>query len=598
MSVVFANPAGFWALAAVPLVLLIHFLQEQSRRVRCSTLFLLERVKPESVGGARLERLRNSVPLWLQLLAALIIAWLLAEPRWIRQDSRQTVVVVLDSSVSMSAFKKETRQLLRDKLARWAGASAHTDWHLLESGLRRPRLYAGANLGALLGALDKWEPAQGTHALEAALPAARSLVRNGAGIVILVSDRRTEVPAGVALLSAGEPIENVGFAGGDIRSGRWRVLVTNHGRERQEREWWMEDEKLKTRNSKSKISIEPGQTITIEGELPPDVERLALVLDADRFAWDDRLPLQRPNPRTVRAAVRLTGASGDLMGKMFGALEGVELGSLAPDLVVDELGNALDSDAVQLGGSAGENGLLDPSWVAAEDHRLTRDLAWSGLLSGRPLELTMVEGDVPLLWKGNRALALLRRGPTVDGRLTQRLILNWDLAQSNAARVPALPVMLQRFVEMVRERKAEPWAGNFETAQEIRVAGRGQGAEVGGRKSVLEVHAEGELVAFEGRAPDRPGFFEVMENGKVLIRGAAHFADTREADFRAAESLDTSESQRMETALRQSEADPWTPLWVLLLAACFIGAWAWRGASSMSAGSKSVSQHVRKGHPA
>ena len=56
MRLVLANPAGLWALMAIPLVLLIHFLQEQSRRVRVSTLFLLERVQPESVGGARLER--------------------------------------------------------------------------------------------------------------------------------------------------------------------------------------------------------------------------------------------------------------------------------------------------------------------------------------------------------------------------------------------------------------------------------------------------------------------------------------------------------------------------------------------------------------
>ncbi len=90
----------------------------------------------------------------------------------------------------------------------------------------------------------------------------------------------------------------------------------------------------------------------------------------------------------------------------------------------------------------------------------------------------------------------------------------------------------------------------------------------------------GETSLFDGRAPERPGFFDVLENGKVFISGAAHFADTREADFRDAEPLDTSEQRRMETALKQSEADPWTPLWVLLLAGCLIGSWAWRGGSA------------------
>jgi hypothetical protein len=70
-----------------------------------------------------------------------IAAWLLAEPRWIREDSRQTVVAVLDSSVSMSAFKAETRSLLQRHLAHWAGAAAHTA-HVLSRTLLIERMAA------------------------------------------------------------------------------------------------------------------------------------------------------------------------------------------------------------------------------------------------------------------------------------------------------------------------------------------------------------------------------------------------------------------------------------------------------------------------
>ncbi|HEY2572883.1 MAG TPA: BatA domain-containing protein [Verrucomicrobiaceae bacterium] len=590
MHLILANPAGLWALAALPVVLLIHFLQEQSRRVRSSTLFLLERVKPESVGGSRFERLRHSLPLWLQMFAVAIMAWLLAEPRWIREDSRQAVVAVLDSSVSMSAFKAETRSMLQRQLARWSGAAAHTDWHLLESNPRAPRLYAGEDFNALLRAFDVWEPTQGTHAPDAALRTASGLVRNGAGIVVFVTDRKSGVPADVALMSAGSPIENVGFAGGDTKpaeggSMKWRALIKNYGRERQERDWWIEEENNKLQNTKHKIMVEAGQAVNLEGEVPPDVERMTLVLSPDLFTLDDRLPLRKSKPRPVRVSVLLSGAPGDLMRKFFSAIEGVEMSSLNSDLVVDELGNAIETNAVQLGGSASESGVLDPAWVAAEDHRLTRDLAWSGLLSGRPLELTLGEGDVPLLWKGNRPLAFLRWGTTSDGRQIQRLILNWDLTQSNAARVPALPVMLQRFVEMVRERKLEPWSENFETAQMIPVSFP---RDFSGK---LELKANGERTAFEGRALERPGFFEVLRDGKALITGAAHFADTREADFRDAAALDTSEGRRLESALKQSEADPWMPLWVLFLAGCLIGSWAWK--TSKSVGGRPVSQWAK-----
>lgn len=110
----------------------------------------------------------------------------------------------------------------------------------------------------------------------------------------------------------------------------------------------------------------------------------------------------------------------------------------------------------------------------------------------------------------------------------------------------------------------------------------------------MQLRVDGAVTVFDGRAPERPGFFEVLDGGKKWISGAAQFADVREADFRDAESFDTAERRRMESALKQSEADPWTPLWVILLAGCFIGAWAWRGKRiSKSVGSESVRQYVK-----
>lgn len=577
MRLLLANPAGLWALAAIPLVVLIHFLQEKSRRVRTSTLFLLDRVKPESVGGARIERLRQSAPLWLQLLSVTIIAWLLAEPRWIREDSRQTVVVVLDSSVSMSAFRQETRSLLRDRLARWAGAASRTDWFLLETAIRAPRLYTGTELAGLLDAFDQWRPLLGTHAPDGALLTARGLARGGAGTVLFVTDHRARVPADTAVLSAGTPLENVGFAGGDARPAgageglRWRAIVRNYGRERQEREWWIEDGEHAAPGARRRLQIEPGQTLTLEGGRPPGVERLTVVLAGDGFDRDDRLPLQAPQARMVRVALQLQGPAEELLRRVFAALDGVEMDAARPDLVVNELGTQVETNAIQLGATIGSPGSLDPAWVAAEDHRLTRDLAWSGLLTGRPTSLALAEGDAPLLWKGDRPLALLRPGRSPAGRPFHRLILNWDLSQSNAARLPALPVLLQRFVELVREGRHEPWAGNFETGQDLPIARPLEPA-----KHRMELRAGGSATPFEGRAPEEPGFFEVIEGGRPLLRGAAHFADTREADFREAESFDTSEARRIETAMRQSEADPWSPLWILLVIACLLASWTRR----------------------
>src|SRR3569623_2096387 len=179
MPVHFATPAALWALLALPVILIIPCLQERSRRLRVSTLFLLERVAPESVSGARLERLRTSLPLWLQLLAALGIAWMLAGPRWMKKGMTQTVVVILDSSASMSAFRDETRMALNRTLGRWSQSAGHTRWHQLESDPPKPTLYAGPHLDEQHASLDRWQPLKGAHSAEEAYLEARSLEKAG-----------------------------------------------------------------------------------------------------------------------------------------------------------------------------------------------------------------------------------------------------------------------------------------------------------------------------------------------------------------------------------------------------------------------------------
>jgi hypothetical protein len=598
-----ANPAGLWALLAIPAILVIHFLQERSRRVRVSTLFLLERVKPESVGGMRFEKLRNSVPLWLQLLAALLLAWVLVEPRWIRQDSRQTVAVVLDSSVSMSAYKEETRALLGEKLRDWARTAAHTEWHLLESDAKKPTLYAGAEMAGVLNAFDTWEPTQGTHRPDDALLIARGLVKTN-GIVIFVTDREIEVSSDVAVLSAAEPLQNVGFAGAevklasataDVKSGmKWKALVQNHGDKPVQQEWWVEYPELPAGGSasppqKRPLALPPGQTMTLTGEFPPEVERAVLVLGGDKFTWDDRLPVQKPRPRIVDAEVRLGGKAGDLWRKMLSATEQVNLrGSSSgnteakspegsgtairlPHLVVSELGTPLETAGIQFPVESGDAMQLDGAWTIAEEHPLVRDMNWMGLLTPRPTELTVTENDEPLLWKGDRVLAMVRRGRTAENKPIRRLLLAWDITQSNAPRHPAMLVMIHRFLEEVRQGMTEPWAGNFESGQQLAVA-----ADEASGAPPLTLYHDSKVTRYDGRLPSIVGFYQIKQGDKALVSGAAQFADTREADFKLAKKVDTVEQRRWEAALKQTEADPLTALWVLLILACLLAAWAWR----------------------
>jgi hypothetical protein len=603
MGLFFANPWGLLGLLALPAIVVVHCLQERSRRVRTSTLFLLEHSQPVNEGGLRFERFHSSLPFWMQLLAALALSWLLADPRWVTADSRQTVAVVLDSSASMRACRERTLETLARRLRSWEAAAARTDWHLLETGPRRPPLYAGNSLKQLLDAAAGWNPTLGTHGFDDALAVAAAVVPPGGGGTILVTDRPVETPVGVAVLSAGEAFDNVGFSGGRVEEadGRrtWRVLVTNHGDSRQTREFSVgeprADGPTRPLRKAAQLALDPGQSLEFSGDWP-EFDRIVLSLSPDRFDRDDLLPLVRPVPRRVRVARLLSGTAGELLSRMVAACSDVELIDTVAeaDFVIEPFGAGANRSGVQTpvdaaqstdaaqgadavedagakehagdkqaepqevaaaGTTAPKSTAFDPAWIAAEATPLTRDLGWGGLLSGPAGNLLLTATDEPLLWKGGRPLAFVRtlRG---DDSPVETLVLNWDIAASTAARTPAVVVLLQRFVDRVRSRIDRGWADNVETGQQI------------------------ELPRGMARAPDAPGFFSLPPE-RPLVTGAAQFADSRECDFRAAAPVDTLDGVLRGQLLKRSIQDPWAPLWIVVTVSALVIAWmAGRGAAT------------------
>ncbi|RYD41042.1 MAG: hypothetical protein EOP85_13305 [Verrucomicrobiaceae bacterium] len=144
-----ANPLGLLALLGIPAVLAIHFLQRKAVELPVSTLFLLERTRRDAASGRRFERIIPSIPLWMQLLAVLLLAWFLAEPRIRKSGSVQRVALVLDTSASMGVFKKEAVARLMAALPGFQGPASALELTVMESAPSRPRLYAGSSLEEL-----------------------------------------------------------------------------------------------------------------------------------------------------------------------------------------------------------------------------------------------------------------------------------------------------------------------------------------------------------------------------------------------------------------------------------------------------------------
>lgn len=587
----FANPLGFWALAGVPAILAIHFLQQRSRRAVTSTWFLIEPFAPRSVGGRTWEKLRSSRALWFQLLATLVITWLLTEPRWPRAESAQTVVVVLDSSVSMTAFHAPAIQAATRELGAADGLAARTTWLIMTTDPRQPPLYRGPERVAAEAALARWQPELGTHDLGPALRLAHGLAGE-AGRTLLITDARAKAPAGQRAAGVGHAIENVGFAGSnfitDANELSWRAFAQNRGASAQHRTWWIET--AGGRTPARELEMGPGALAELSGVFPDGIEQCTIVLEGDGFAADDRLPLVRPAAKPLAVSVDGDDAAAKFFHKLASGVDGVRLvaplgatlrlaRSRAEALNLEKRGGIFWPEADQ---RQSASLMTDP--ITAERHPLVADLNWQGWIGTGVNGYVATPNDTPLLWQGRWPLVFLHE--TAGGARQLRLAFDWDMA--NASRLPATVLLLRRFLEAERDAQFAPFAANFDAGAPIALAGVPAEGELA---LTFQPAAGGEaetrtLLAAERsglHAPGRAGFFTVKRGTEPIVRGAAQFADARQGDFRGAETFFSDDPAERRAALeRLTQPDPFAIFWLVALAGLALGSWWTRGGGAMA----------------
>lgn len=577
MPLIFANPLGFWALLGIPAVLLIHFLQRESRRLAVSTLFLLERIDRESVKGRKFDRLRQSVPLWLQLLGVLILTWLLIEPRWTSARSVQRVVLVLDHSASMEAFQGDLATALRREIPPLTALVGTTEYTLIESTLTGSNLYRGTSFEELMAVLENWSPSASTHSAESALRVGRSLA-GAEGTLIYVTDHvLTEMPYGAALLSVGEAVENVGFTGLRVVEeegiATWQATLRNYAATSQKRSWFLASGEQRT--ASRPVDLAPGETRTLQGQFPAGGDRLQLVLEPDRFTRDDTLHVVRPAPKQI--LVSRTGAENvaELIAGLINSVDHATESKAgeAPDLVFATY-NPLQPTAlpavsiVLLNQEVVPQQFFGGAIVAANDP-LIADLDWQGLIARSTPSIPLVDGERVLLWQGDRPLILARE----DGRKRQ-LVFNFDVVASNAPRLPAFVILVHRFVNRIRDQKTGLESLNAELRQPLAVA-HDTSAEGG---PLTLVSGKGRLTIAHDkvrflRAPEEPGFFQITRGSELLLNASANFADTREADFSKAAAFSDLGATAAKISERRTVSDPWWQIWLITLTGTALLCW-------------------------
>jgi hypothetical protein len=582
----FANPAAFWCLLGLPAVLAIHFLQRRSRREVVTTLFLLQQMRRESEIGNRFERLRSSIPLWLQLLMVLLFTWLLAGPRWLKKDAVQRIAIVLDASASMSTFRGDAESAVRHTLSTLLSPLARVELSLLSSDPGQPALYHGASQADLAAALPQWQPLLGVHDFTPSLRTARGLVGTQ-GSIVLISDHvlAEALPFEAALVSIGHEVANVGWAGVTVEEKDdqlfWRALLRNYSAQPQDREWRAVSGG-KT-SAPAKLTLAPQESRTLSGPFPPEDE-LRLSLTTDAFTLDDNLPLLRPEPKILGLhvpALPVQDGSAELL-ELFGKFADTRLATSAAEADVrgivwpPSIALGADQDAIVFASPAkGESSAWLRGSIVAEAHPLIDGLNWQSLLVREGMIVPHDKRDRVLLWQADRPLISLRR--TAAG--AQQLFCHFDLLSSNARKLPALAVLLHRFLQTIRQEKIAPESANFDLRQRLTLAHlRGEKAaplQLTTRTPSATISiptAQAHLL----RAPAQPGFFEVKQGDTLLLQGAAHFADAREAELQQAKPFQDLSKLKLVQTETTHEADSHWQLWLLLLLATLLGSWWWR----------------------
>lgn len=541
---VLANPWGLLALTGLLAVVAIHLLRRRSRRVAVSTLFLVEQALPSSEGGKKLRRLRNSWPLWLQLLAVVTLSLLLAQPRWQTLVPTQSIAVVLDSSASMSALREPILKELTTLLRQRAAQAEHTEWAII--GSDSARLGTGREVDAVITQVAaNWQPILRAHDNQEAFRLARSLVGAKGSVIFLTDHPSDNPPPTVQWISVGQAIDNVGFLGGIANGDRWQALVKNFSPSDRTVHW-----RVQGAADWQSSSLAAGQMLTLEGGFPAGVNKVALELEGDQFTLDDTLPIIRETlkPLTVRESDDQTFRP--LLDQVVTMAEPYTLSSL-PDVRLEIYSplapQAVTGAAIIFVSDASKSLKPLTGLIVAEADPLMENLAWQGLIAHDTFIVPPQPGDEVLLWQGSRPLIFRRGSPNAP-----QLVFNFDVRQSNASRLPAFPLLLHRFFAEIRSGKIAPESRNVETSQSLAVAGAG--------KSL---------------APALPGFFTVKDatGERTLFDGAAQFSDPRESDFRQAGRSAGDNTDSSVTAQATLHGQLVDPLLAMVLLGFFLANW-------------------------
>lgn len=560
----FANPPGLLGLLALPTIVAIHLFHRRFPPCRVAGLHLWGSEVRVPTAGRKRERLPFSTSLILELLAALLVTMVLAQPRLSDAGRVLHLIAVLDNSASMSAVGAEglsSRDRAVLELARrMEGSPRGSRITLIQTG-RRPVMLAGPAVewNVAESAITDWKPAQPKHDVLPALDMAVQLAEGGGDVVFLTDampDANQPVPAATEVVAVGESLSNVAITAArwtmdsTTLTGRVFLRVRNEGpRSTTASIEGRSDGQVVFRSA---LELAAAEELPLETDVPGGLGRLQVTVTAgrDSLATDSQVSLVEPKVRTVRVAISLP--------EDHGAVSSVRrVLDVTPDVEVSETESAhlLFAPAGTLPESRNHLwwfgiGPIDPSEAAKKNARdllgpylkekrdpLLEGVTLGGIIWGgvQPVDVSVT----PVISAG-RELLLSR----LNGTQTTALLLNIDPDRSNLTESPDWPILISNLVELRRSNLPGLRRWNYRLNEDIQFRlfeGPVELDDAGGRELMFEkVPSSGEssrvrhlvrTAVVEIPPIDGTGFFQVRDGDQLVGEFAVNFFDSAESDL-------------------------------------------------------------------
>lgn len=566
----FANPWGLLGLIALPVILVIHLYHRRYPPLLVAGLHLWGVETHTTTAGRTRERLPITPSLLLELLAALVLSFVLADPRWGNVGKVVHLVVVLDNSASMSSkppglneksFREAAVEEIERRIPKLPRGSVVT---LLRTG-RRPEMLVGPAIAwdeAKLK-LAEWQPALPKHDFQATWDLAAQLSAETGELLFLtdvVPEENVPMPKSMEVVSLGKALANVSISaarwdfGFDSESGKGRVFVrlTNHGQRSTNVQVVGSVGEPPRKVFANDVALDGGASAPMEVAVPGGLGRLTITAESigDGLPLDNRVELIEPKVRTLHYAINLPKDS-PATRHVERVLKGMPDVSLtnreAAELVIASaqplppsrrdlwwLGiGPFDSEEEPLKAA---KDLIGP-FVLEKQNPLLDGLTLNGVVWGgvQPLKLDLS----PIITSG--ALPLLSR---LNGSRTTAYLLNIDFAKSNLAESPDWPILLSNLVELRRENLPGLRRWNYRLNEEIRFrlaedlpsnasTSEANTEAADSRPLVLIQNGQRRALArttiVEVPPLDETGVFSIVDGERLVGEFAVNFHDTEES---------------------------------------------------------------------